>query len=107
MLNESYQVRILFATGRQGNRRGRHALLAIQIMGFLPFPGGKLQLENGPKSEEKQTYLPPINKVTVLTSSATNVNVRLNFTQLLILDHVRPVKIAVHVGQSNTLDKKL
>lgn len=81
MLNESYHVRILFEIGRQKNRRGQHAFLAIEIMGFLLFPGGKFQLENRPKLEQKQIYLhvlPSTRKVTVLTSSATNVNTRLN-----------------------------
>lgn len=71
-------------------------------MGSLPFPSGKLQLENVP-TLEKQIYLdifPPTKKVAVLTSSATNVNTRLNHMKLLIFDHVRPIKIAVSYGSS-------
>lgn len=67
-------------------------------MGFLSFPGGKPQLENGPKSEQEQIFLhvlPPTKKVTVLTSSATNANIRLNHMKFLISDHVRPVKTAI------------
>lgn len=63
-------------------------------MGFLPFPRGKLRLENRPKLEQKHIYLhtrPLTKKVVVLTSSATNVNIRWNHMKLLIFDHVKPV----------------
>lgn len=74
---------------------GQHAFLAVEIMGFLLFPGGKFLLENRPKLEQKQIYLhvlPSTRKVTVFTSSATNVNTRLNHIKLLLFDHVRPEK---------------
>lgn len=54
-------------------------------MGFLPFPGGKLRLENGSKLEQKYIYLhtlPPTKKVVVLTSSDTNVNITLNHNEI-------------------------
>lgn len=45
-------------------------------MRFLPFPSGKIQLENGPKLEQKQICLHvllPTKKVAVLTPLVTHI----------------------------------
>lgn len=89
-----------------GRETGEPTCFTCHINNGISFPGRQLQLENGPKLEQKHIYLhilPPTKKVVVLTSSATNINIRLNHMKLLIFDHARPVKNSGFIWVNLTL----